>query len=70
MSTTPDEAWPEPSNRLLAALSSEAYARLLPHTTRVQLGLKDILYKPKEPIRDVYFPLNGVCSMLSLEDFK
>jgi CRP-like cAMP-binding protein len=67
MSTTPEAARSESSNRLLAALPAEASARLRPHLVRVQLGLKEVLYEPDVPIRDVYFPLTGVCSMLSLE---
>jgi CRP-like cAMP-binding protein len=37
--------------------------------TVVPLKLKDILHKPGDPIRDVYFPGGGFCSMLTvLED--
>ena len=40
-----------------------------PSLTVVPLKLKDILHKPGEPIRDVYFPGGGFCSMLTvLED--
>jgi CRP-like cAMP-binding protein len=63
---------PPPSgnpNRLLAALPAADYARILPLLTVVPLKLKDILHKPGEPIRDVYFPGGGFCSMLTvLED--
>jgi CRP-like cAMP-binding protein len=56
-------------NRLLAALPAADYARILPSLTVVPLKLKDILHKPGEPIRDVYFPGAGFCSMLTvLED--
>jgi len=56
-------------NRLLAALPAADYARILPSLTVVPLKLKDILHKPGEPIRDVYFPGGGFCSMLTvLED--
>jgi CRP-like cAMP-binding protein len=56
-------------NRLLAALPAADYARILPSLTVVPLKLKDILHKPGEPIRDVYFPRAGFCSMLTvLED--
>jgi CRP-like cAMP-binding protein len=68
MSTPPDTARPQSHNRLLTALPPEAQARLLPHLERVALRLKDILYEPNEPIRHVYFPLNGVTSLLSLAD--
>ena len=56
-------------NRLLAALPSPDYTRILPSLSIVPLKLKNILHKPGEPIRDVYFPGGGFCSMLTvLED--
>lgn len=56
-------------NRLLAALPAADYARILPSLTVVPLKLKDILHKPGDPIREVYFPGGGFCSMLTvLED--
>src|SRR6187200_1667266 len=56
-------------NRLLAALPAADYTRILPSLTVVPLTLKEILHKPGEPIRDVYFPGGGFCSMLTvLED--
>jgi CRP-like cAMP-binding protein len=56
-------------NRLLAALPTADYARILPSLTVVPLKLKAILHKPGEPIREVYFPGGGFCSMLTvLED--
>jgi len=58
-------------NRLLAALPSADYTRILPSLNVVSIKLKDILHKPGEPIRDVYFPGGGFCSMLTvLEDGK
>jgi len=63
---------PPPSgnpNRLLAALPAADYARILPSLTVVPLKLKEFLHRPGEPIRDVYFPGGGFCSMLAvLED--
>jgi CRP-like cAMP-binding protein len=57
------------ANRLLAALPAGDYARILPSLTVVPLKLKDILHKSGDPIRDVYFPGGGFCSMLTvLED--
>jgi CRP-like cAMP-binding protein len=56
-------------NRLLAALPAADYARILPSLTVVPLKLKDVLHKPGVPIREVYFPGGGFCSMLTvLED--
>jgi CRP-like cAMP-binding protein len=57
------------ANRLLAALPAADYARILPSLTVIPLKLKDILHKPGDPIREVYFPGGGFCSMLTvLED--
>lgn len=53
-------------NRLLAALPAADYARVLPSLIVVPLKLKDILHKPDEPIRHVYFPGGGFCSMLTV----
>ena len=56
-------------NHLLAALPAADYTRILPSLTVVPLKLKDILHKPGDPIREVYFPGGGFCSMLTvLED--
>jgi len=53
-------------NHLLAALPAADYARILPSLTVVPLKLKNVLHKPGEPIRDVYFPGGGFCSMLTV----
>lgn len=55
-------------NRLLAALSPERYDALRPHLESVQCGIKDIIYRPHEPIEHVYFPISGVFSLLSAGD--
>jgi CRP-like cAMP-binding protein len=57
------------ANQLLAALSAADYARIVPSLSMIPLKLKDFLYKPGEPIKYVYFPGGGFCSMLAtLED--
>jgi CRP-like cAMP-binding protein len=53
-------------NRLLAALPSADYTRILPSLAIVPLTLKAVLHKPGEPIREVYFPGGGFCSMLTV----
>jgi CRP-like cAMP-binding protein len=53
-------------NRLLAAIPPEEYQRLLPHLKPVYLEYKQILYQPNEPINYVYFPNNGVVSLLTI----
>lgn len=54
------------NNRLLDSLPSEEFERLQPYLESVSLSLKQELYLPNEPIEFVYFPLEGVCSLLSL----
>jgi CRP-like cAMP-binding protein len=51
-------------NRLLAALPREEYRRLLPHLETVPLPLTDVLYEGGEPIKHVYFPNDGLISLL------
>jgi CRP-like cAMP-binding protein len=54
-------------NRLLRALPREEYARLLPQLIPVRLGLKQVLVEPDVRIRDVYFPREGVSSVVADE---
>lgn len=54
------------NNRLLASLPSEELEQLQPYLEPVALDLKQEIYQPDEPIEFVYFPLSGVCSLLSL----
>ncbi len=53
-------------NRLLAALPSEEYKRLLPDLESVYLPHKQVVYEPHEPIKYVYFPTDAVMSLISL----
>ena len=56
-------------NHLLAALGAQDYARIARTLDIVPLKLKEIIHKPGEPIRHVYFPGGGFCSVLTvLED--
>ena len=55
-------------NRLLAALPRKEYDRLRPHLEKVSLPLRDILYEPNGPIPHVYFPLDGVVSLVIIMD--
>jgi CRP-like cAMP-binding protein len=55
-------------NRLLAALPPDDYNRIAPTLQLIPLKLKRVLHKPGEPIRDVYFPGGGFCSMLTVLD--
>jgi CRP-like cAMP-binding protein len=51
-------------NRLLVALPREEYDRLHPNLVKVPLPLKEILYEANGPIAHVFFPLNGVVSLV------
>ena len=53
------------ANRLLDALSKKEYQRLLPDLEPVPLAFGDILYEPGDTIGHVYFPDNGIISLLS-----
>jgi CRP-like cAMP-binding protein len=55
------------SNRLLASLPSQAYALLLPQLTPVRLALRDVLVEANAPIEHVWFPREGACSVLAVE---
>jgi CRP-like cAMP-binding protein len=53
-------------NRLLAVLPRDEHERLRPHLVKVPLPLKEILYEANGPIPHVFFPLNGVVSLVIL----
>lgn len=53
------------ANRLLAALPSDEYERLAPHLEPVSLRLSEILFRPDEVLRYVYFPENCIISLLT-----
>jgi CRP-like cAMP-binding protein len=53
------------ANRLLAALPKKEYQQLLPEFEHVPLAFGDILYEPGDAITHVYFPDNGIISLLS-----
>jgi CRP-like cAMP-binding protein len=53
-------------NKLLSALSKEEYSRLLPHLEFVSLPLKQIIYAPNQIIEYVYFPTDGIISLVNV----
>jgi CRP-like cAMP-binding protein len=62
-------ASPPGGNRLLDALPGEELERLRPHLETTTMELKEVLFEPNVPIRHVYFPINGVCSLVTtMED--
>jgi CRP-like cAMP-binding protein len=53
-------------NRLLAALPPEDYGLIAPHLAQVDLERGRLLYDPGDPIEIVYFPQDGVISLMTL----
>jgi CRP-like cAMP-binding protein len=52
-----------PKNRLLAALPADVLRRIRPDLVTVPMTLKHVFHKRGQPIRHVYFPNGGVCSL-------
>ncbi|MDT5121349.1 MAG: hypothetical protein QOC96_831 [Acidobacteriota bacterium] len=55
---------PPIQNQLLAALPDKEYKRLLPHLESVSLSFMEVLYESGEPITHIYFPNDGLISLL------
>ena len=53
------------TNLLLRALSPGDLALMAPHLTRVELSRKQVLVTPEEPVPHVYFPEDGIASIIS-----
>lgn len=53
-------------NRLLTALPPEALDELRPHFEQVSLSHGQNIIVPDEPIRDIYFPLNCLLSLVTM----
>jgi CRP-like cAMP-binding protein len=67
----PNKSRPPPiRNHLLAALPVEEYGRLLPHLESVPLPFMGVLYEGGETIKHVYFPDDGLVSLLVVLDDK
>src|SRR5947209_15620998 len=52
------------TNRLLSLLSDEDYEWLRPHLSQVDLEYRKSLYEASRPIEQVYFPIEGVASLV------
>ncbi len=52
------------TNRLLSLLSDDDYERLRPHLSHIVFDYKKSLYEASRPIDHVYFPIDGVASLV------
>ncbi|SHL59764.1 cAMP-binding domain of CRP or a regulatory subunit of cAMP-dependent protein kinases [Bradyrhizobium lablabi] len=52
------------TNRLLTLMSDDDYDRVRPHLALVALDYRKSLYEASRPIEHVYFPINGVASLV------
>src|SRR6202045_4720725 len=52
------------TNRLLSLLSNDDYERRRPHLSHVVFDYKKSLYGASRPIDHVYFPIDGVASLV------
>jgi len=57
---------PLSQNSLLDALPAQDYALVVPHLAQVELERGRLLYDPGDPIEHVYFPHDGVISLMTL----
>lgn len=54
------------ANQLLMALPSVEYKRLIPYLKPVSLVLGQVIYEPRQPIKEVYFPSRAMISLVSI----
>src|SRR3954447_13965270 len=57
---------PQVQNRLLASLSAEDQGLLAPHLVQTDLERGRLIYDPGDRIDTVYFPHDGVISLMTL----
>src|SRR5829696_10366482 len=55
-------------NRLLAALPAEERLRLGSELRLVELGIREQIHDPGDPITEIYFPVNCVISIVAAVD--
>ena len=55
-----------PNNRLLAGLPSADFRRILPDLQTIPMIARQVLLKRGEPIRHVFFPNGGICSITAM----
>lgn len=54
------------TNFLLQALSPEDLALLRPHMSSIPLNVGAVIYEPGSEITHVWFPLSGICSLVTV----
>ncbi len=54
------------ANQLLMALPPEEYQRLIPYLKPVNLILGQVIYEPQQVIKEVYFPVSSMISLVSM----
>jgi CRP-like cAMP-binding protein len=52
-------------NRILAALPEGERENIFPYLERLSLSVGKVLFEPGDSVRDIYFPINSVVSMLA-----
>jgi CRP-like cAMP-binding protein len=52
-------------NLILDSLPATEYARLAPHLVPVKLELGEVIFRPDETLRYLYFPQNSIISLLT-----
>ncbi len=57
---------PQLRNSLLEALPAEDHAQIAPHLTQLEMDRGRLLYDPGDPIDHIYFPHDGVISLMTL----
>jgi CRP-like cAMP-binding protein len=57
---------PQVQNRLLETLTADDYAAIAPHLAQLELERGRLLYDPGDDIDHVYFPHDGVISLMTL----
>lgn len=56
----------KPENRLLATLTEDELGRLYPHMEVIRLPQSKVLYEAGATVHNLYFPNNGMISLLSM----
>jgi CRP-like cAMP-binding protein len=64
----PNDRFPSPQNQLLSALPQEEFERLWPNLECVSLAFQQVLYEANQAIEYVYFPNNGIVSLVTITE--